>query len=412
MNRLLVIGTLNPTMKSLGFLALAARCALALPSAPSHDADVYRTRRDSIVDRVIPDLCGKRVVLLGESPTHGFGKTLQMKVEIARRLVDECHFNAFVIESGVYDFLKIQKTLSAGGLVEQSDVAAAIGGLWANREVEPLIPFLVEKARRGTLSLGGLDDQLGRGTYAQQRMAFDLTQALPAADRPRCLGILQRHLQWQYSDAAPYSANDKTLLLACLGAIRRSIPAAGARGEYELPMIQNLERNIGRDFSEDPAAGIDRDTQKFNARDRSMFMNFEWFMSRLPARTKVIVWTATTHAAKTLSGVPGDDHRVSLGSYIHRRFTGDAFALGFSAYEGTYAMARQTPRPLVAAPPNSLEGRAFAHGDVEPRYLDRRALQALGGIPGRPLGVDFKVANWSEVLDGLVVFREEHPPTR
>ncbi len=45
-------------------------------------------------DRVVRDLCGKNVAMLGESPLHGFGKTLEFKVELVRRLVDECHFNA------------------------------------------------------------------------------------------------------------------------------------------------------------------------------------------------------------------------------------------------------------------------------------------------------------------------------
>src|ERR1019366_5320749 len=109
----------------------------------------------SIADQVIHDLCGKRVAFLGEAPMHGFAKTLQFKVEVARRLVDECHYDAFFIESGAYDFLNIQKELKSGQTVTVPMIAAAIGGLWANREVEPLIPFLLDKAQHGVLVLGG-----------------------------------------------------------------------------------------------------------------------------------------------------------------------------------------------------------------------------------------------------------------
>jgi len=35
---------------------------------------------------VVRDLCGKSVAMLGESPLHGFGKTLEFKVELVRRL--------------------------------------------------------------------------------------------------------------------------------------------------------------------------------------------------------------------------------------------------------------------------------------------------------------------------------------
>src|ERR1051326_5856280 len=61
------------------------------------------------IDQVVHDACGKTVVLLGEPPVHGFGKVLDFKAELTRRLVDQCHFNGFFIESGIYDFLNIEK---------------------------------------------------------------------------------------------------------------------------------------------------------------------------------------------------------------------------------------------------------------------------------------------------------------
>jgi erythromycin esterase-like protein len=124
----------------------------------------------------------------------------------------------------------------------------------------------------------------------------------------------------------------------------------------------------------------------------------------------VIVWTANTHAAKDVSSVPGQEQRVPLGSYIRREFKSEAFSLGFSAYSGTYAMGRQPVRSLPAAPANSLEGRAVADGASDPRYFNLSQLRELGSIPARPLGLDFKTASWSDVLDGVVVFREERPP--
>ena len=175
-------------------------------------------------------------------------------------------------------------------------------------------------------------------------------------------------------------------------------------------MIENLKRTFARDFMNDVPSGADLATQTFNDRDQSMYMNFRWLMSRLPAKSKVIVWTATSHAAKDLSGVPGQEKRVSLGSYIHRDFKGQAFVLGISAYSGTYGMARQPVRPLSAAPANSLEGQAFDSGDSDTRYLDAGQIRKHGSILARPLGPDFKTANWGDVLDGLVIFREERPP--
>jgi erythromycin esterase-like protein len=343
---------------------------------------------------------------------HGFGKTLQFKVDIARRLVDECHYNAFFIESGAYDFLNIQKELKSRRTVTQPMIAAAIGGLWANRDVEPLIPFLLEKAQRGALVLGGLDDQLGRGSYAQREMPGDLVHYLQGDDRVNCLAILEKHTFWQYSSEAPYSPKDKALILGCLDKIEPKLSSAtdSVARDYDRAMIENLKRSFARDFKQDAQFGGDLNAQLFNDRDQSMYMNFRWWMSRLPANSKVIVWTATTHAAKDLSGVPGQEKFVPLGSYIRREFKGDAFVLGFSAYSGTYAMTRQPARALAAAPANSFEARAFGNDDSDARYFASSEIRTLGAIPARPLGPDFKTANWEDVLDGLMVFREERPP--
>ena len=364
---------------------------------------------DRVIDDVVHDACGKRIVFLGEPPMHGFARTLELKTEIARRLVTRCGFNAFFIESGAYDFLAIRTGLAAHQPVTQSMVAAAIGGLWAVKEVEPLVPLLVDGAQRGALVLGGLDDQLGRGTYAQRQMPADLAEFLGGGDKSRCLATLQRHMLWQYTNDAPYGPEDKARILDCvdkIGASLRTRPASPARDDA-MAMLDNLRRLFARDFRAAPAAA----TQDLNERDASMYENFKWWQSRLPAGSKVIVWTATTHAAKNLAGVEGLESFASLGSHIRRGFNGQAFVLGFSTLSGTYALGRQPPRTLAAAPGNSLEAKAFASGDADVRYVDPKALSQLGVIPARPLGADFKTARWSDVVDALVVIRQEHPPS-
>lgn len=101
---------------------------------------------------------------------------------------------------------------------------------------------------------------------------------------------------------------------------------------------------------------------------------------------------------------------VSFGSYVRREFKSRAFALGFSAYSGSYAMTGQPVRPLSVAPGDSLEARAFAGRESDTAYLSLKELGKLGSIPARPLGSSFKTAQWREVLDGMLIFREEHPP--
>lgn len=381
-------------MKHAAVLALISMLSAASAAPARSDADL-----------VVRDLCGKTVALLGEAPMHGYGRTLEFKVDAVRRLVDECHFNAFFIESGIYDFVNIEKKLTSRQPVTEAMITAAIGGIWANREVEPLVPFLLERARKGTLVLGGLDDQIGRGSYAQLGMPADLVEHLQGDAKTQCLSTLQKHTLWQYTNDAPYGPRDKAAIVGCLDQIR-----AGASTE-DRASIESLTRLFTRDFPDDAQPGAVAAVQSFNARDQSMYLNFKWLMSRLPARSKIIVWTATNHAAKDLSGVPGQEKMVSLGSHLHRDFKNNAFVLGISAASGSYAMGRQPARQLSAAPGSSVEGQAFATEGPDTRYFNVSQLRQLGAIPARPLGADFKTAKWDAALDGLVVFREERPPT-
>lgn len=378
----------------------------AVLTCPSRAA----SQASEIKNTVVREMCGKSVALIGESPVHGFGKTLEFKVELVRRLIDECHYNALFFESGIYDFLNIEERLKSGHDVTDSMIAAAIGRLWANKEVEPLIPFLRERIAGGKIYLGGMDDQLARGTWAQHEMPAALAAYLPGDRQARCLAILQKHTLWQYTPDAPYGFQDKARILGCLDSIDAQLSKTKAPGGAGgRAMIDSLRRQFDRDFQSIPA-GMDEDTLGWNERDRSMHQNFRWLLAQLPPRSKVIVWAATVHVAKELSTVPEDERKVPLGFYIHRDFRNRAFALGFSAYSGSYAMVGQPVRPLSPAPQDSLESRSFRGPGGDTGYLSRSTLRKIGPIAARPLGTNFTTARWDEVLDGLVIFRHEQAP--
>jgi erythromycin esterase-like protein len=388
------------------FMGHASACASGQAPNPAKEI--------TDISPVVHALCGKRVALLGEPPMHGFGKTLKFKVELVRRLVEECHYDALFVESGTYDYINIAKTLKSGEDVTESMISAAIGGLWANKEVQSLIPFLREKVKSGSLMLGGLDDQIGRGTYAQREMSSDLVQYLEGDEKSRCFAILKRHMLWQYTGDAPYSPSDKAKIVGCLDEIESRISKpAGSRkpwAEVDMAMIASLKRNLARNFVEDDFTKSDQEVRWMNDRDRSMYLNFQWLLSRLPRNSKVMVWAATVHVAKELSGVDGFEGRVPLGSYIRRDFGNRAFSLGFSAYSGSYAMVHQPVRHLDTAPGTSLEGQVLAHGNLDAAYVSRQQLSRYGPVTARPLGTSFKTAHWDKVFDGLVFFREERAP--
>lgn len=372
------------------------------------------TNVTSPLDDVVHTLCDKRVVLLGENPTHSFANTLEFKVQIVHRLIDECQFNSLYFEAGIYDFIHLEQVRSSGERVTDSLISAAIGGLWANRETQALVPFLTERVNAGRLMLAGLDDQIGAGTWASSEMANDLVQPLQAEEKIRCTAAFRKHLLWQYTDEAPYGPADKKNLLDCLDESQMKLASRREKtgtAEQSRVMVESLQRDLARNFTEDDFTKEDQVLKWMNDRDRSMYLNYTWLGGRLPAHSKIIVWAATVHTAKDLPGIAGFEGRIPLGSYIHREEKGKAFSLGFSAYSGEYAFTHRPVKHLSDAPASSLEARVFAHIDSNTVYLSSQQLREYGSCAARVLGIGFNTAPWDQILDGLIVFRQERAPT-
>ena len=101
--------------ETLCLLMLIARSGAALEAQRQKPAPA-EAQTISVIDQVVHDLCDRRIALLGEAPMHGFGKTLEFKAEVARRLVSECHYRAFFIESGAYSLAQIKQLAATGNL--------------------------------------------------------------------------------------------------------------------------------------------------------------------------------------------------------------------------------------------------------------------------------------------------------
>ena len=405
-------------MKSLLLLSLLlAGCA-----APSASVAAGESPAVSDMERIVRDACDKRLVLLGEESHHGSARTIAFKVELTRRLVEECGYDSFLIEAGLYDFLHLRERLGAGAPVDEALLADAVGGMWANQEMAPLISFLTRRLAAGTLAVGGLDDQVSRGTYAQREMSRELMSYLSGPRQEACGAELERYMTWRYDDTHRFTAERASFIQGCSKELESMLVAPSTpvtpRTRGHLRMARNLDRFFERQaavMSRPPEqAGAARDWRDFDHRSRSMFMNLEAFLDESPRPRKTLVWLATIHAAKSLASLNADGPPpTSFGALVRERFGEQAFILGFSALSGSYSLS-VTPRRFVLEPAleDSLEARAFsAPAPQDTRYLARDQLRDAGPRAARPLSYAWVTTSWETVLDGLLVFREERPPT-
>lgn len=365
----------------------------------------FDRRASAELDRLVRDVCRRDIVVLGEDANHGGGRTLEIKVELVKRLVERCGFGGIVFESSMYAALDLERSLSRGDATE-ADIVDATGQLWFGaQEAQPLPPFLLQAARDGRLRIGGMDIQpVARpGRYTGSRLATEFAAVLDPSRQTTCAAEIQRHNRHAYDDAHPFDDAAQARLRACVDAVRE---AAGASGGDTA--LARMAEAYGRYL--DMAMSGDGDV-----RERAMFDLLMWHRARWPPGTKLLVWCATVHGAKALHNVA--PAMRPMGADLHARFGKRAAVIGFTALSGAFGQGgAHPPLRLREAPPLALEVRALearaSEAPGELRYLDAKRLARLGIASARPINYrSVHAADWSKVLDGLLVLREERPIT-
>jgi erythromycin esterase-like protein len=349
----------------------------------------------AVVARVADAVCGKQVVILGELPSHGEARAFQAKAEIVQRLVDQCGFDALFFEAPMYDFVGFQE-----GVEQQIGVASqldrAIGRFWWTRELINWRRWLFREATEGKLVLGGLDDQISvTSDYARATLPSLVAASSPPQSASVCKEAVARHLYWRYNMDEPFDEPERIRLQQCVrGAANAFIRVQANRGTPKQAMLESFAGYVDR--QRNASAPVDR--------DEAMYRNALWYIGRMPVGSKVIIWTATVHAAREQGGLP----QQPLGARLSAQWEGRVAAVGFTAYAGRSSMAGQPSKPLPEAPPGSLEVRA-TEGNIPWAFLNASALRSIGHVPSRLLG-SVTTADWSTYFDGVVVIREEVAP--
>ena len=135
-----------------------------------------------------------------------------------------------------------------------------------------------------------------------------------------------------------------------------------------------------------------------------MYRNLVWYLERLPANSRVVIWTATVHAARQR----GSLSEVPLGARVVERWGDRVGTVGFTAYAGYTSRAGRPASLISDAPPESLE--ATATSESAWALLDSEKLRAIGRVSSRLFG-RFVSETWSDYFDAVVVIRQEVAPT-
>lgn len=376
-------------------------CTAHFASAPPAADPIGRLVAD-LCQRPQEDLTRASVVFLGEERSHGSAASIGAKAEVVQRLVQECGYSAVLFESGIYDFLDYERALATGS-ASVEHLSDAVGALWSTAaEFDPLLQKLHEQALIGRVLLGGIDVQVGSSTalYAQRSLPAELGTVLAAPNDAHCSQVFGRHNRWEYNADAPFDDAEVQRLSDCIDRVLAALSDLGVAGEAA-STVPIMARSYRRHLNM-------LDSNRARAeRSQGMTENLLWYLDRLPAGSRVIVWTASVHARKGRLGP--DDSVDTLGQSLRRQLGDAVTTIGFSAYAGSFGRNAQ-PRTLDAAPADSLEALAFTNQSGAYAYLGSASLRAAGSRPSRVLDAgDWAHVDWSVLIDGLFVVREERP---
>lgn len=257
-----------------------------------HPALAQRTGSPPVEARVAEVVCDREVVVLGELPSHGEARAFQAKARIVELLVDRCGFDALLFEAPVYEFVGFREAV-AQGRAAPAQLDRAIGRFLWTRELAGWRRWLFHRATAGGLVLGGLDDQVSGATsdYARATLPGLVAAWSPAGSASECRQAVERNLYWRYDEAGQrFDEPERIRLQRCARAAADALASRAGQGAGtpERVMAANL------------AGYFDRQRGSPGARDRdeAMYRNLLWHGGRMPRGSKLIVWTATVHAAR------------------------------------------------------------------------------------------------------------------
>ena len=355
---------------------------------------------------VVNSLCDKQVVLLGEGVSHGEGTTEVFKSSLVKDLVTHCGFDLLLFEASFYEFARINKILKEGGSVSEEEIAAALGLQWArNAEMQNLIKFTESQLKTGMLRVGGLDDQTGgRG---QDFANFEMPNVILSSIDPKffddCRKAIHNRIIYNYRANEPYNASQKANLLKCL-----SHPDVADELPDWLNWKAGMQASLYRSIERDLLSKKD----VFSGRGYSMYKNFEFWLESSSDLPKVIIWSSSTHAAKSGEILAVFEEEPNLGARVKRRFGQSAYSLGFSALSGSIMKVRGGTMNLPEAPKNSIEATVFSASSEDTVFLDETDLEDIGNRLGAAAVNKFQERKWSDLFDGIVIFREQKPTSR
>lgn len=378
-------------------------------------------------------LSNAKIVMLGEQ-SHGDGTTFFAKTRLVKYLHKEMDFDVLAFESGMYDCRKAEMFIQNGEDVLQA-FRRAVLGLWTESEqVRDLINYVNDTRNSSRpLELAGFDCQLN-GNASEEYLLSDLRDFLNSVNIDTnnysnwntFVNVLQNLAQQiYYSSPAPsnetqtkYFETTDSLISEMKELTNVPDPAETSFWVQLLKSIREQARFFWLINWKDPNSSP---KEYQNLRDIQMGENLIWLSQNYYPTKKLICWVATFHLARNIEQVTNledpDYYKGyrTMGQVVWESIGSSIYTLGFTAYEGIAGQVYSTQFDIGIAEEGSIEDRINRAG-FEYAILDFRGAQAqssflVSELLCRPFGYQYRLANWTNIMDGIMYTKTMIPST-
>jgi erythromycin esterase-like protein len=250
----------------------------------------------------------RRIVLLTEA-THGDGATFRLKARLVRYLHERKGFDVLFVESGLYDTVRIQQRLAAGGDSISVQAPGRVFYMYSRTDDGQLVLKYADATRATAtpLELWGHDVPMGGADSTQSLLAnlqaFLVARGSPSpqsADWPGFLrvatpSVALRTQVFASADTASFLAMSAQLTTELCG--QADVPGDLLQSPaFWCRMVQGIHADYTHLWSAtDPRTPTD-------LRDTVAGGNLQWLLDGRLAGRKAIVWL---HAIHGIDGWPG-----------------------------------------------------------------------------------------------------------
>ncbi len=364
-----------------------------------------------------------QVIMLGEA-NHGDGSTFLAKSRIIKFLHKEAGFDVLAFESGLYDCTSGWERIKQTGKY-YDEILRAVFSLWvATKECEDLLDYLQSTlATPRPLELSGFDSQITGVSYNNCRVfCEEMMKQVPALlnQGEENLFVKLACLEEEVKNGTNKTYNISVMDKVC-GKLD-SLASVDNKYEYWRNIVYGIRATFKSvtSHSEDPEI-INPD---FNERDIQMGNNLVWLLKNKYKNRKVIVWAASFHNSRNISGLSDFNDSSSyinkmykrtttMGDVVYKALGNKMYSVFFTAYTGIGTnIIYTTPFVIEDASDESIENIMKGLGN-EFSYIDLRNTQNPEWIKqsfiSRPLGHREMKGKWSNVTDGFFYIEEMKP---